>query len=66
MIIVILGGVGRLFGPIAGAIAFVLLETFIGGITDRWQFFLGLILLGVVLFASGGISGIVAGRARHD
>lgn len=66
MIIVILGGVGRLYGPIAGAIAFVLLETFIGGFTERWQFFLGLILLMVVLFASGGLMGIVAGKVRHE
>lgn len=65
MIFVILGGVGRLFGPVAGAAAFVLLETFLGGATERWQLFLGLILLGVVLFARGGIVGLLAGRARH-
>ena len=66
MVIVILGGVGRLFGPIAGAIVFVLLETMIGGITERWQFFLGLILLMVVLFANGGLMGIATGKAQHD
>lgn len=66
MVIVILGGTGRLFGPLAGAIAFVALEVMIGGITDRWQFFLGLILLGVVLFARGGLMGLLAGSARHE
>ena len=66
MVIVILGGVGRLFGPIAGAFAFVLLETFIGGITERWQLFLGIILLAVVLYAKGGLMGIFAKEARHD
>ena len=66
MVIVILGGVGRLFGPVAGAIAFVLMETFIGGMTDRWQFFLGLVLLLVVLFARGGLIGILTGRAGND
>ncbi|MEM7206818.1 MAG: branched-chain amino acid ABC transporter permease [Pseudomonadota bacterium] len=65
MVIVILGGVGRLFGPLAGAIAFVLLETFLGGLTQHWQFFLGLILLGVVMYARGGLMGLFAGRARH-
>lgn len=65
IVIVVLGGVGRLFGPIAGAIAFVLLETFLGGFTDRWQFFLGLIMLGVVLFARGGLIGLMTGNARH-
>jgi branched-chain amino acid transport system permease protein len=66
MVFVILGGVGRLYGPLAGAALFVLLEAIIGGMTDRWQLILGLILLCVVLFARGGLIGLVAGPARHD
>jgi branched-chain amino acid transport system permease protein len=66
IVFVILGGVGRLFGPVAGAALFILLEAFVGGWTDRWQLVLGLILLAVVLFARGGIVGLLAGRARHD
>jgi branched-chain amino acid transport system permease protein len=66
IIFVILGGVGRLFGPVAGAALFILLEAFVGGWTDRWQLVLGLILLAVVLFARGGIVGLLAGKARHD
>jgi branched-chain amino acid transport system permease protein len=66
IIFVILGGVGRLFGPVAGAALFILLESFLGGWTDRWQLVLGLILLAVVLFARGGVVGLLAGRARHD
>ncbi|MGO1119994.1 branched-chain amino acid ABC transporter permease [Rhodovibrionaceae bacterium A322] len=66
MVIVILGGVGRLFGPVAGAILFILLETFIGGATEHWQLFLGMILLAVVLFAKGGVLGLLAGKAHHD
>ncbi|MEM7669465.1 MAG: branched-chain amino acid ABC transporter permease [Pseudomonadota bacterium] len=65
MVIVILGGVGRLFGPLAGAILFVGLETQIGAHTQHWQLFLGLILLIVVLFARGGLIGAMAGRMRH-
>ncbi len=65
MIFVILGGVGRLFGPLAGAALFILLESLIGGFTDRWQLVLGLILLTVVLFARGGLIGLLAGRPRH-
>jgi len=65
MVFVILGGVGRLCGPLAGALTFVLLETVIGGLTEHWQLFLGLILLGVVLYARGGVMGLLAGPARH-
>jgi branched-chain amino acid transport system permease protein len=65
IVLIILGGTGRLFGPVAGAAVYVLLEFALGGITERWQLFLGFILLGVVLFARGGIVGLVAGRVRH-
>jgi branched-chain amino acid transport system permease protein len=65
IVLIILGGTGRLFGPVAGAMLYVLLEFALGGLTERWQFFLGFILLGVVLFARGGIAGLVAGKARH-
>jgi branched-chain amino acid transport system permease protein len=65
IVLVILGGTGRLFGPVAGAMLFVLFEFMLGGITERWQLFLGLILLGVVLFARGGLLGLLAGKVRH-
>ncbi|RUR42625.1 branched-chain amino acid ABC transporter permease [Vreelandella populi] len=66
MVIVILGGVGRLYGPLAGAILFVMMETLLGGITQYWQLFLGLVLLGVVLFAKHGVMGWLAGRERNE
>ncbi len=65
IVLVILGGTGRLFGPVAGAMLFVMIEFVLGGITEQWQFFLGLILLGVVLFARGGLVGVLAGKVRH-
>jgi branched-chain amino acid transport system permease protein len=65
IVLVILGGTGRLFGPVAGAMLFVLFESILGGLTERWQLFLGLILLGVVLFARGGLVGLLAGKGRH-
>lgn len=65
MVFVILGGVGRLFGPVAGAVLFVLMEHVLGGLTEHWQLLIGLVLLGVVLFARGGLVGLLAGEARH-
>jgi branched-chain amino acid transport system permease protein len=65
IVLIVLGGTARLFGPVAGAVLFVLFEFALGGLTERWQLFLGLILLGVVLFARGGFIGLVAGKARH-
>ena len=66
IIFILLGGVGRLYGPVIGASLFVLLETFIGGYTEHWKLFLGLILLIIVLFAKGGLMQLLAGDKRHD
>ena len=53
-------------GPLAGATLFIVLEHFLGGMTEFWQFWLGLLLLVVILFARGGIIGLLAGERRHD
>ncbi len=67
MIFIILGGTARLFGPLAGAAAFIVLEQMLGGLSDYWHIHLGLLLLVVVLFARGGIIGTLAGEeVRHD
>ena len=65
MVIVILGGVGRLFGPLAGAIVFILLEHYLGGVFEFWKILLGLTLLAVVLFARGGVIGVLVRGERH-
>jgi branched-chain amino acid transport system permease protein len=60
MIMVILGGVGSFFGPIFGAAAFLMLESFLAGWTEHWQLAMGAILLVVVLGTKGGIAGLIA------
>lgn len=62
MVFVILGGVGRLYGPVIGAAVFIMLEHWLGGVSEYWQLFLGVLLLGVVLFARGGLIGVFARR----
>ena len=66
MIFVILGGVGRVFGPVAGAALFIVLEHVLGGLSEFWHIYLGAILLGIVLFARGGLIGLIAGREVTD
>ncbi len=63
MIMVILGGMGSLFGPVLGAVAFLLLEETLSGLTTHWQAILGPILILVVLFARRGLFGLLAGPA---
>ena len=66
IIFILLGGLGRLMGPVIGASIFALLETILGAYTEHWKLFLGVFLLLIVLFAKGGLMEIVAGRKRHD
>ncbi len=41
MIFIIIGGVGRLFGPVVGALVFVALEHWLGALSDFWHIYLG-------------------------
>ncbi len=59
--IVVLGGSGRLFGPVFGALVFFLLIEFLGDITIHWQLIMGPFLVLVVLFARTGIDGALNG-----
>jgi branched-chain amino acid transport system permease protein len=60
IIMVVLGGLGSVSGPLIGAVALLLLEEALSGITEYWQIILGPLLLLVVLFARGGIDGLLS------
>jgi branched-chain amino acid transport system permease protein len=55
MVMVILGGVGHLYGGLAGAAAFLLIEEVLVAYTTHWQFGLGLVLLAVVMLTPNGL-----------
>ena len=62
MIFVILGGIARLCGPVIGAAVFILLEQILGDLSQFWHIYLGVLLLLVVLFAKGGLTGLITRR----
>jgi len=55
MVMVILGGVGRLYGGFVGAVVFLVLEESLSTFTIHWQLGLGAALLAVVLLAPNGL-----------
>lgn len=65
MVMVIIGGAGSLWGGALGAAALLLLEEILAGYTLHWQMALGVVLLGVVLFAPRGLAGLWKRRVRH-
>jgi len=56
MMMVILGGVGHLYGGVWGAIVFLLLEEMLSHFTIHWQLGLGALLLMVVLIVPNGLT----------
>jgi branched-chain amino acid transport system permease protein len=64
IIMVVLGGMGSVVGPVFGAVVLLVLEETLSRITEYWQILLGPLLLLVVLFARGGIDGLL-GKVRH-
>jgi branched-chain amino acid transport system permease protein len=61
LIILVLGGTGRLYGALVGATVFMLAQDYISGLDPTyWQFYIGLLLVVIVLFARGGIVGGLA------
>jgi branched-chain amino acid transport system permease protein len=59
MIIAVIGGLYRIEGAWIGALVFTLLDTYTRGITDRFQTWIGLILLAILILSPDGISGLV-------
>ncbi|NJN39809.1 MAG: branched-chain amino acid ABC transporter permease [Gammaproteobacteria bacterium] len=64
MFMVILGGIGTTAGPLVGTIALLLLEDLLSAWTTRWQLYLGILLVLVVLFAKRGLVGFLPGGKR--
>jgi branched-chain amino acid transport system permease protein len=59
LVMLILGGVGRLYGAFVGPLVFLIAQDFLARqFPEYWYFGIGLILVVVVLFARGGILGI--------
>jgi branched-chain amino acid transport system permease protein len=64
LVMVLLGGLGTLFGPVLGAVVLLLLEEFLASFTEYPMVWLGPFLILVVLFARGGLYGLLVGRRK--
>lgn len=66
LIMLVLGGTGRLYGALIGAAVFMVAQDYIAGLNPAyWQFYIGLLLVLIVLFARGGILGGLEKLARR-
>ncbi|MBI4185224.1 MAG: ABC transporter permease [Proteobacteria bacterium] len=65
LVMLLLGGVGTLSGPLLGALAYKLLQIGIATATDFWRLYLGLVIVGLVLAFPHGLGGFLAGLGGH-
>ena len=63
LVMVIIGGVGYLYGGVVGAVVLLCLEEVLSGFTLHWHIGLGFLLLGIVLFAPKGVAALFG---KHD
>ena len=66
IVFILIGGLGRIYGPLIGAAFFVAFEQFFGSYTEHWQIFLGIIIISTVLFAKGGIIGFILEYKKNE
>ena len=62
LVMVIIGGVGYLYGGVVGAVVLLCLEEVLSGFTLHWHIGLGVLLLGIVLFAPKGVAALFGKR----
>ena len=62
LVMVLMGGMGTLFGPVLGTAVFLLLEEYLAALTEHWMVIFGPFLVLLVLFARRGIYGLIPER----
>jgi branched-chain amino acid transport system permease protein len=66
LVMLVIGGVGRLYGGLVGAAGFMIAQHFLSNINPvYWQFYMGLLLIGLVLVGKGGLLGMLGRLGRR-
>ena len=64
IIMVVLGGMGTLIGPVFGAVVYLLGEEYLSFLTEHWKMIFGPLLITIVLVFPGGLYGAVASVSK--
>jgi branched-chain amino acid transport system permease protein len=65
LLVVVLGGAGTLYGGLVGALALIIAQYLLSGISpEYWQFWIGVAFIALVFFARGGLMGFAEQTAK--
>ena len=59
LLMTFIGGTASFFGPVIGAALITLMRSLLSDYTTGWQLYVGLMFMAFVLFAPGGIAGVI-------
>ncbi len=63
LLMTFIGGIGTFWGPVVGAVLITFLAVALSTVTDAWQLYSGLLFVAMVVWAPGGLSGIILAHA---
>ncbi len=73
VVMAVLGGLSTVWGPVAGAAVFLVLELTLSSLTIHWQLIFGLLIIAMIMYLHGGLSdlwSLALGKrgsgSRHD
>lgn len=65
IVMVVLGGMGSVFGPVLGAFAFLGVEELLKAFTEHWMAVFGLLILAVAMLGKAGVVGLLGKWRRR-
>lgn len=66
IVMVVLGGMGSVFGPLLGAVVYLVLEELLKGLTEHWMIIFGPLIVLIALLGNQGIAGLLLKCVRRE
>jgi branched-chain amino acid transport system permease protein len=63
VIMAVMGGMRAFWGPLLGAVIFVVLQDYISSVTVNWMSFIGILIVLIVMFFPRGVLGLLRQRS---
>ena len=65
VIMLMIGGMNHLLGPLVGSLFIVFVGDLLSGLTDAWEFYIGMVFIAMMLFFRGGLVSIIQGLVNY-